>query len=60
MKKQQQLNKGKQESGVATEKRMDRDADIMRQKQQKAAEKAQAGNSGQQGSKVVTKYDPLK
>lgn len=58
LKKQQQANKTKGD-GTATEKRMERDADVMRQKQQKAAEKAaQAQANSQQSSKVV-KCDPL-
>jgi len=66
-KKQQQAKKTQaaaQKTGntvsVSTEKRMDRDAEIMRQKQQKAVEKKAADDAtAGQGQKVV-KVDPLR
>jgi len=46
LKKQQQQSKGSKESGMDKTKRMERDAEIMRQKQaKKAAEKAEGGES---------------
>jgi len=58
LKKQQQVNKGKAD-GPPAEKRLERDAEIMRQKQQKALEKKEQDQSTSQGNKVV-KFDPLK
>ena len=47
--------------GVSTDKRLDRDADIMRQKQQKAAEKKAAEDAAAlAGKEKVVKVDPLK
>jgi len=46
LKKQQAQSKGSKESGMDKTKRMERDAEIMRQKQaKKAAEKAAGGES---------------
>jgi len=46
LKKQQQQSKGSKETGMDKTKRMERDAEIMRQKQaKKAAEKAEGGES---------------
>jgi len=64
-KKQEQMKKSQNSAnkdgnnGVSTEKRMERDADIMRQKQQKALEKQQQDQGSSEAKKVV-KVDPLK
>jgi len=64
-KKQQQQKKSQSSaekgnnSGVSQDKRMERDADIMRKKQEKAAAEKAAEEKAGQGSKVV-KIDPLK
>ncbi|CAK5009736.1 unnamed protein product [Meloidogyne enterolobii] len=60
-KKMEQLKKSQGKSGdVSTEKRMETDAEKMREKQRKAAEKKAADEAAaaQQQSKVV-KVDPL-
>lgn len=47
--------------GISTDKRLDRDADIMRQKQQKALEKKQSDDAAAaNGAAKVVKFDPLK
>uniref|UniRef100_A0A914EEH6 Small EDRK-rich factor-like N-terminal domain-containing protein n=1 Tax=Acrobeloides nanus TaxID=290746 RepID=A0A914EEH6_9BILA len=65
-KKQEQLKKTQAASnksgnaGVSTEKRMDRDADIMRQKQEKAAALKAEQEAGDKQTAKVVKVDPLK
>ncbi|CAD5207197.1 unnamed protein product [Bursaphelenchus okinawaensis] len=64
LKKQQDANKSKsaqdRANGVSTDSRLSRDADIMRQKQQKALEKKQAEEAQKVGPAKVIKFDPLK
>jgi len=62
MKKQQELakSKGASASGVSADKRLERDADIMRQKQQKALEKKQPQDDQPGATSKVIKFDPLK
>jgi len=61
LKKSQGANQKDGNKGVSTEKRLDRDADIMRQKQQKAAEKKAADEAAALVEKQkVVKVDPLK
>jgi len=65
-KKQQQMNKSKGadgksgNNGVSTDKRMERDADIMRLKQQKAKEVEEAKSGQSSSHPKVVKVDPLK
>uniref|UniRef100_A0A7E4UQC4 4F5 domain-containing protein n=1 Tax=Panagrellus redivivus TaxID=6233 RepID=A0A7E4UQC4_PANRE len=62
LKKAQGANAKDGNQGLRTDKRMDRDAEAMRIKQQKALEKKQAEEAAAQaaGQPKVVKFDPLK